>query len=65
MSKRLTTAEAAEFLHLPQATLRWWRHQGIGPKSYTLGSTRVFYDLEDLEWWAEDQKATSAVGGSR
>jgi DNA-binding transcriptional MerR regulator len=63
MNKRLTTADAAEFLNLPQATLRWWRHQGVGPKSYTLGGTRVFYDLEDLEWWADEQKARSSVGG--
>lgn len=61
--KRLTTAEAAAFLNLPEATLRWWRHSGIGPKSYRLGGRRVFYDLTDLEWWVEEQKATSAVGG--
>jgi DNA-binding transcriptional MerR regulator len=61
--KRLTTGEAAAFLNLPEATLRWWRHSGVGPKSYRLGGRRVFYDRQDLEWWAREQKATSAVGG--
>ncbi|MCV7195395.1 helix-turn-helix transcriptional regulator [Mycobacterium angelicum] len=61
--QRLTTAEAAEYLHLPEATLRWWRHQGLGPKSYRLGGRRVFYDFSDLVQWSEEQKITSAVGG--
>jgi DNA-binding transcriptional MerR regulator len=65
MSKRLTTAEAADFPNLSEATLRWWRHSGVGPKSYRLGGRRVFYDLQDLEWWAEAQKTASAVGGVR
>lgn len=60
---RLTTAEAGAFLSLPPATLRWWRHQGIGPKSYRLGGRRVFYDSSDLQEWADEQKATSVIGG--
>lgn len=63
MGNRFTTAQAAEYLDLPEATLRWWRHSGIGPKSYRLGGRRVFYDLTDLEQWENDQKASSAVGG--
>ncbi|WP_082976159.1 AlpA family transcriptional regulator [Mycobacterium sp. 1165196.3] len=61
--ERLTTAEAAKYLKLPEATLRWWRHAGAGPKSYRLGGRRVFYDLTDLKQWETDQKATSSVGG--
>jgi hypothetical protein len=63
MDTRLTTAEAGEYLNRPEATLRWWRHAGVGPKSYRLGGRRVFYDYSDLEQWAGDQKAASAVGG--
>ncbi len=33
----LTTAEAAEVLRIPAGTLRYWRHQGTGPKSFKLG----------------------------
>lgn len=65
MNTRLTTAAAADYLSLPEATLRWWRHQELGPRSYRLGARRVFYDLADLEQWADDQKATSVVGGVR
>jgi Helix-turn-helix domain len=60
---RLTTRQASEWLGLPEATLRWYRHRGDrGPRSYGLGS-RIFYDLADLEMWAESQKAATAKGG--
>ena len=61
--RRLTTEQASEWLGLPEATLRWYRHRGDrGPRSYCLGS-RIFYDLADIEMWAESQKAASAKGG--
>ena len=48
---RLNTQQASEWLGLPEATLRWYRHRGDrGPRSYCLGS-RIFYDLGDLEQW--------------
>ena len=60
---RLTTQQASEWLGLPEATLRWYRHRGDrGPRSYQLGS-RIFYDLSDLEQWEQEQKATTAKGG--
>jgi Helix-turn-helix domain len=61
--KRLSTQQAADWLGLPEATLRWYRHRGDrGPRSYCLGS-RIFYDLVDLEMWTESQKAATARGG--
>lgn len=60
---RLTTRQASEWLGLPEATLRWYRHRGDrGPRSYQLGS-RIFYDLGDLERWEQEQKAKTAKGG--
>jgi hypothetical protein len=60
---RLTTEQASEWVGLPEATLRWYRHRGDrGPRSYCLGS-RIFYDLGDLEKWVESQKANTAKGG--
>ena len=44
----LTTAEAAEMLNTPPATLRWWRHCGTGPRSFRLGSRKVMYRAEDV-----------------
>jgi hypothetical protein len=61
---RLTTRQASEWLGLPEATLRWYRHRGDrGPRSYQLGS-RIFYDLGDLEQWEQEQKAQTARGWS-
>ena len=63
--KRLNTQQAAEWLGLPPATLRWYRHRGDrGPRSYQLGS-RIFYDFCDLEQWEREQKAKTAKGGVR
>ena len=46
----LTLDEAAAFLNTPAATLRYWRHLGIGPDGFRLGR-RVMYWPEDLERW--------------
>ena len=38
---RLSTRQAAEYLGIPEATLRWWRHRGDrGPRSYALCAAR-------------------------
>ena len=61
--RRLTTEQASEWLGLPEATLRWYRHRGDrGPRSYQLGS-RIFYDFGDLEQWEREQKTKTAKGG--
>ncbi|QNK52349.1 helix-turn-helix domain-containing protein [Dermacoccus sp. PAMC28757] len=51
----LTTAEAAEVLRVPVGTLRYWRHQGTGPKSFKLGAKRVAYMRDDVEAWLRAQ----------
>lgn len=51
----LTTAEAAEVLRVPVGTLRYWRHQGTGPKSFKLGAKRVAYMRADVEAWLKEQ----------
>lgn len=51
----LTTAEAAEMLRTPVGTLRYWRHQGTGPKSFKLGQKRVAYMRDDVEAWLKEQ----------
>ena len=46
----LTITEAAERLRTPVATLRYWRHRNIGPRSFRLGR-RVLYRSDDLRAW--------------
>ena len=59
---RLSTAEAARLTGLAESTLRYYRHAGLGPASYTIGS-KVFYDLSDLTDWLAAQKAATLRGG--
>jgi predicted DNA-binding transcriptional regulator AlpA len=55
----LTLAEAAAVLRTPVATLRYWRHLGVGPDGFRLGR-RVVYRREDVNrWLAEQQQAQS------
>ncbi|WP_342762728.1 helix-turn-helix domain-containing protein [Dermabacter hominis] len=56
----LNTARAAELLGVQEATLRYWRHCGRGPKSYNVGRV-VRYDLDTLRAWQDAQRA-NAVG---
>lgn len=51
----LTTAQTAELLNVPVATLRWWRHEGTGPKSFKLGARKVMYRRSDVLAWLEDR----------
>lgn len=57
----MTTAEAAELLHSPVATLRYWRHVGVGPRSFKLGAKRVMYRRSDVEAWLQEQYEAEAV----
>ena len=48
MGEYLTTQEVAEILRTPAETVRYWRHEGRGPKSFKVGR-RVLYAAEDVE----------------
>lgn len=49
-----SVAEVAEYLQKPEQTVRIWRHRGIGPKSFKVGTT-VRYRWSDVEAWLEQQ----------
>ena len=53
----LTTDEVAAYIRTPTATLRWWRHQGIGPHAFKLGGRKVMYRKSDVLDWLERQYA--------
>ena len=57
----MTVDEAADILRRTPATLRWWRHAGQGPKSFTLGR-RVYYDAAELDAWIEREAARTERG---
>ncbi len=51
----LTITEAAALLRAPVATLRYWRHLGTGPPSFSLGR-HVVYRHADIDSWIEAQR---------
>ncbi len=51
----LTIGEAADVVRCPIATLRYWRHLGIGPCSFRVGR-RVLYRRGDIETWIAAQR---------
>lgn len=60
MSDLLKTAEVSVVTRVPEATLRYWRHIGTGPKSFKLGR-HVVYKREDVEAWIAAQYEAEAV----
>ena len=55
VGRLLTSAEVAELIRVPNATIRYWRHVGIGPKSFKMGPKRVLYREDDVLAWVADQ----------
>jgi predicted DNA-binding transcriptional regulator AlpA len=42
-------------LRTPNATLRTWRYQGIGPRSFHLGPRGIRYKKSDVLAWLDRQ----------
>lgn len=61
---RMTTPEAAEYCGVADSTLRYYRHSGIGPRSFNIGA-KVLYDRADLDEWLSSLKAASVRGGAQ
>lgn len=52
------TSEVAQLLRVPEATCRYWRHVGEGPKSFKVGR-RVLYDAAGVRAWLAEAQAAS------
>lgn len=59
MGKYLTTNEVAETLRTSPETVRYWRHNKQGPKSFKVGR-RVLYAAEDVEAFIAEARGVSA-----
>ena len=53
----LNSAEVSEVIRVPEATLRYWRHIGIGPRSFKMGLRGVLYLADDVMTWVAKQYA--------
>jgi predicted DNA-binding transcriptional regulator AlpA len=54
MTRLLRVRDVAALTGIPEATLRFWRHERRGPKSAKLGR-RVVYREEDVLAWIDAQ----------
>ncbi|MGO1977703.1 helix-turn-helix transcriptional regulator [Brachybacterium tyrofermentans] len=61
-NRPMTTPELSKASGIPVGTLRYWRHAGIGPRSFSLGRS-VRYDPADVEEWFEAMKERTSRGG--
>jgi len=57
----LTITEVADFLRVPVATLRYWRHLGTGPRSFKIGRGVRYLHSEVARWFHEQASASSAA----
>jgi excisionase family DNA binding protein len=46
--------EVAEYLNVPVATLRQWRHRGTGPRCAKAGR-HIRYRWDDVDKWFDEQ----------
>jgi predicted DNA-binding transcriptional regulator AlpA len=57
----LLLSEVSELTRLPEATIRWHRHQGTGPKGFVLGRRLMFRRGEVKKWIREREEADAPV----
>ena len=55
----LTLKEVAELVRVPEATLRYWRHLGTGPRGFRIGRT-VRYWRSEVHRWLEEMSRPQA-----
>lgn len=58
----LLLPEVALLTRRSEATLRWLRHRGEGPKGHRAGKRLYFRRGDVLNWLAEQERAASAAG---
>jgi Helix-turn-helix domain len=59
-SRLLTEGEVAKIFRVHPQTVRNWRVTEKGPPSLRLGLRRIFYKLEDVQAWMDEQRYVPA-----
>jgi DNA-binding transcriptional MerR regulator len=59
----LTTADVAQVFRATESTVRYWRQQGVGPRSFKAGR-RVLYDSADVREYLEHLRETGTRSAS-
>ncbi|MGB3708959.1 helix-turn-helix transcriptional regulator [Gordonia sp. (in: high G+C Gram-positive bacteria)] len=61
----LTTKQLVEaYPFFSENTLRYWRHAGRGPASFTLGAKKVLYRKSEVDRWIAEQEEATTRGGA-
>lgn len=60
----LSIDEAAAFLRVPVATMRYWRYSGDGPFSFTVGRHVRYWHSDLVLWRAEQGRRPRSEGRS-
>lgn len=55
----LTAAEVSQITKVPLGTLKYWRHDRQGPRSFTLGERVVRYRRSDVDAWLAERYTTT------
>ena len=58
----MSARQVSDLTGVPVGTLRYWRHAGTGPASFTLGR-RVVYRRSEVERWIAEQESATRRGG--
>jgi hypothetical protein len=53
-----TPQQLADYLSVPEVTLRQWRYKGVGPHFNKVGHL-VRYDWADVEAWLAESRKTA------
>ncbi|MGW4090075.1 helix-turn-helix domain-containing protein [Nocardia sp. NPDC004750] len=58
----MTTRDLSQELGIPEGTLRFWRHSGVGPASFSIRK-RVVYRRTEVDRWIKEQETATKRGG--
>ena len=58
----MSIPEVARYLSVPEATLRYWRYQGTGPRSIKVGR-HVRYQRSEVERYLRELQAGASRDG--
>lgn len=61
----LTPVQAARYIGVSQAVLRFWRSRGEGPRFFRAGNKLIRYRRGDLDVWIEARLSQPALAKSK
>ena len=56
----MSLKEVAALVRVPEATLRYWRHLGTGPRGFRVGRSVRYWHNEVVHWLEEQSRRPQA-----